>query len=415
MLKKFIFKLLLVIGILPIIVNASVNSLVKVGNNYYDTLEEAIKNASSSDTITLISDVVLDDSLVIDKTINLDLNGNDITAPTKTFIVQGGTLNITGSGTIKETEPNYGAVMVIGSTDANDNDYSVLNVGKDVTLEGWSGIFINHTNSKSYGVVINFEGKIKAVNDSNDDSGIGIYVNGNIKDQSNAPVVNIKDGSEISSSGDGLYIAGYSTFNIGKSYITGIQAGIGIKSGTLNIDGATIICTGEDKTPTDGYNNGINASGAAIQIESNNGYAGDIRLNIKSGKLTSKNSNVIYEYIGRGNTSLVEDINISGGIFTSEASKEVFRVSNSFLDKNNTFISGGKYSSNPNNYLKAGYTSVLDNDMYNVIKSTMKEVNNINDNNSKSKFNLWIIIIGVIIMGILMYLNKNKIIKLFTK
>ena len=114
--------------------------------------------------------------------VNINLNGNEISASEKVFLVDGGELNITGKGTIKETKPNYGAIMVKGSGDPNDKGYSVVNVSKDVTLEGWSGIFITHNNSKSYGVDVSFAGKINSVNDTSGETGVGIYVNGKIKD-----------------------------------------------------------------------------------------------------------------------------------------------------------------------------------------------------------------------------------------
>lgn len=416
MFKKIIFIFLLFIVMIPIFANASITSLVKVGGKYYDTLEEAIANASSTDTITLISDVNLDSTLDINKTININLNGNDITSKEKVFLVKGGVLNLSGKGTIKELEPNYGAIMVIGSNDQNNSDYSIVNVGKDVTLEGWSGIFITHEDSKSYGVVVNLDGKISAIDDMSGGEGIGVYVNGNIKHQNNSPVVNIKDDAYIESTGNGLYIAGYTTVNIGESYISGVESGIGIKAGKLNIDGATVVGTGEDKTPTEGYNNGIKASGTAIQIESNNGYAGNIELNIKTGNFKSKNSNVIYEYIGRGNNSLVKSIIISGGTFVSNAKKDVFRFSNQFKSVHDSFITGGGYSSNPSEYLEVGYTSSLDNNLYKVTKSTMKSVSldKVDINDKSNSLIKWIIILAVVIISfILIYLNRVKILNIF--
>ena len=173
--KKIIFSLFLSFFIFPIFVSASVTPLAKVGDKYYDTLEEAIANASSTDTIMLVSDVELDNTLNINKEVNINLNGNDITAKEKVFQVKGGFLDISGSGTIRETEPNYGAIMLVGSSEVTDDKYSGVHVGKDVTLEGWSGIFINHENSKSYGVFVYLDGKINAVDDINGGSGIGVY------------------------------------------------------------------------------------------------------------------------------------------------------------------------------------------------------------------------------------------------
>jgi len=306
--------------------------------------------------------------------------------------------------------------MVVGSNSSKDNKYSVVNIDEEVTLEGWSGIFITHENSKSYGVEVNFAGKINSVNDTNGGTGIGIYVNGKIKDQEKHPVVNIKDGARIKSTGNGLYIAGYSTFNIGDAYIEGEESGIGIKSGILNIDGATVVSNGEDKTPTEGYNNGIKASGTAIQIESNNGYAGKVQLNISNGNFKSKNSHVIYEYIGKGNNSLIYSMSFSNGTFISESNKDVFSFSQSFKDIHSGFISGGKYSSNPSKYLKSGYDVVNEGGIYSVTKNTLKKVSSINSDSNKSSFItslIWIFIL--VILGIIIYFNRNRILSIFKK
>ncbi|MBQ2873213.1 MAG: hypothetical protein IJE89_04380 [Bacilli bacterium] len=412
MYKKIILSIFLVLGFIPILVNASVGSLVKVGNKYYDSLAEAIANASENDVISLISDVKLDDSIEINKKVNINLNGNDITAPEKVFLVEGGELNLTGKGTIKETNPNYGAIMVKGSTDPNDEEYSVVNVDKDITLEGWSGIFITHNNSKSYGAKVNFGGKINAVNDTSGGTGIGIYVNGNIKDPENSPVVNILDGAKITSTGNGLYFAGYGEYNINEADISGSESGIGIKSGILNIDGATVTGTGPDATPTPGYNDGIKASGTAIQIESNDGYAGEIELNIDDGRFISNNSNVIYEYIGKGNHSQVIALDISGGTFESKKGKDVIRITDSLKQFHSNFISGGQYSSNPEEYLKSGYAAGLSNGKYEVIQSTILGVFS-PEGNSNNAFGIIIItLISIISLGLLVYFNKTKILNI---
>ncbi len=416
MFKKIIVFIINFIFIMPCIVSASVGSLVTVGGKYYDSLEDAITNARSNDTIKLISDVKLDDTLNINKTVNINLNGKDITGPEKVFQVKGGVLNLTGTGTIRETKPNYGAIAVIGSTDSEDKDYSIVNVGGGIKLEGWSGIFITHDNNKSYGVVVNLDGDIDAVNDASGGTGIGVYVNGNIKDEKNHPVVNIGDEAEITSTGNGLYIAGYATFNIKGAYIEGDESGIGIKSGILNIDGATIYSEGIDKTPTGGYNNGIKASGTAIQIESNSGYTGDMVINIDSGTIRSKNSYAVYEYIGKGTDTMVDSIDISGGTFRAEGNKPVFGLSDSFNSMHGGFISGGRFTSNPSEYLEAGYSSKLENDLYVVTASSSKLVSGDGSNGDGSsvlKIIATIVIVGIAI--VLIYMNRNNIFGLFRK
>ena len=51
MIKKSIYLIFIFFLFNPIIANASSNSLVKIGNNFYNSLIEAIENASSTDVI----------------------------------------------------------------------------------------------------------------------------------------------------------------------------------------------------------------------------------------------------------------------------------------------------------------------------------------------------------------------------
>ena len=409
--KKIILTLMLLV--VPIITLASDNTSFMIGTKAYDNLEDAIKNVKENETIKMYSSASLNDRITIDKKVNINLNGNNITAPTTIFYVDGGTLNITGKGVIKELEPNYGVIRVMGKSTDTDTPYSIVNISKDVTLQGWTGINVSHTNNKSHGVSIDVDGTINAVSDINGDSGIGIYVNGSIQHEESHPKIEIKDNAKIYSNGTGLYIAGYSTFNIKDAYIEGVESGLSIKSGKLNIDGATIVCTGKDTTPTEGYNNGVNSSGTAIQIESNNGYAGNIELDIKSGTIKSKNSSVIYEYIGKGDTTQVKSISISGGNFVSEANKKVFLLSNNFKTIHLSFISGGTYSSNPSDYLKTGYSANNEDNKYIVSKSAMAVFGEKIDNSNS--FSNIIIFIVLIFISAVLFINRYKIIKFFRK
>ena len=392
MIKKIIFSLLCFI---PVIVSASVTPLVRIGGRFYDTLEDAVNAAPNNSTLTLISNIDLKDTLDINKNITIDLNGNNITAKEKVFQVKGGFLTLSGKGTVKETEPNYGAIMLIGSSEPTNEKYSGVRVGKDVILEGWSGIFINHESGKSYGVNAYLEGKINAVNDTSGGTGIGIYINGNIKHTTNYPVINIGDNAKITSTGNGIYMAGYMELNVDGGYIQGDESGIGMKAGILNINDGTIISTGSDETPSQGNNNGINASGTAIQIESNPNYAGNMKINIKDGLIKSKNSYAVYEYIGKGETSLVNTINISSG--QVESGKDNFYLSNSFNEKHPYFIEGGLYSSDPSDYLDPGYSAILNKDnLYEVNMATFRQVSKYEDESPRTL--LYLLMVGLLVI-----------------
>ena len=377
-------------------------------------MEEAIKNASSTDTIVLTSNVTLDDTIEINKNVNINLNNHTIEADEKVFSIQGGSLNLSGNGIVREKKPYYGAIMLMGSDDPTKKDFSTVSIGSGVTLEGWSGIFIDHLDNTGYGILVNMNGKINAVNDTSGGEGVGIYVNGNIKNQDNAPIINLTNTTNITSTGNGIYSAGYATYNINGAYINGKESGLGIKSGVFNILNGTIIGSGEDKTPTNGNNNGINPSGVAIQIESNKGYAGNIELYIKDGNIKSENSNVIYEYIVDNATTRVKNIELSGGTYTSNVNKDVFLLSESFKDTHPEFITGGTYSSNPINYLKSGYHSTKNtNSQYEVTVTTMNVFKTNENNNTDDSFKLVLIITIIIILGTIFYLNRNKLLSLF--
>lgn len=404
-----LFSLFFVLLIQVVNVSASDSVLARIGNNYYSTLKEAINAAGPNDIISLTNNISLDKTLDINKTVNINLNNFNIKADEKVFTVQGGTLNLSGKGMVYESKPNYGAITVMGSNDSNDNNYSVVNVGKDVTLEGWSGIFIGHNNGTAYGIVVNIDGGINSVADANGVTGSGVYVNGNIQHENNSPIINLSNTARISSSGAGIYAAGFATYNIDGAYISGSESGLGIKSGIFNITDGIIHGSGPDKTPTSGNNNGINPSGAAIQIESNTNYKGNIELNISGGTFESEHSNAIYEYTVNNTPTKVKAIDISGGKFKAGDSKNTFRLSDSFKNTHQRFITGGTYSTNPDEYLKSGYSSSInENSMYEVVSNTISVFALKNQNN-----NFIIPIIILISLCVIIYLERNKILKLF--
>lgn len=379
-------------------------------------MEEAIAAATSNDVITLTSNVALNKTLNINKTVNINLNNHTIESEEKVFLIHGGSLRLSGNGKVLESKPNYGAIVLLGSDDPTKKEFSTVTVGKGITLQGWSGIFINQYNKTGYGITVNMNGTINAISDTNGSPGAGIYVNGSIKNVDNSPIINLTETTKINSNGVGIYAAGYATYNINGANISGTQSGLGIKSGIFNILDGTISGTGEDETPTEGNNNGINPSGVAIQIESNTNYKGDIELYIKDGIFNSKNSNVIYEYTVNNTGTKVKDINITGGTFTSNTNKQVFYLSDSFKINHQGFISGGQYSSDPTSYLKSGYsTSKNDKSLYTVINNTsVFHETNIEKNNKS--FVLIIIMALSIILGSIIFINrKNNIINFIKK
>lgn len=369
-------KMLVIVAMIAMIFSLSVVSAKEVEVNDAATLLAAFKNAESGDVVKLIDNITytLPERVLVSTDVTLNMNNHNIDfdgASVRSFTVQGGSLNIIGKGTI--SHPEHNALNVRGTTDKTKVNYSTLKVGKDVTVNGFYGIavFSDPENKKlGYGVNVEFAGKIEKSIEG------GITINGNLQNAEGAPVINILDGAVINSEQTGLYAAGNGTWNIGKANITGKESAIGIKSGKVIINGGTFTCTGESQMPTEGYSNGINASGAALQLESNKDYYGNIELIIKDGTFTSKNAVSIYEYLAKNiKKTNVNKIEILGGKFASARGNNNFLLSEELDYKGAIAVSGGTFSANPVSYLKPAHKVTFSEEKYvvspiNVVEGT---------------------------------------------
>lgn len=211
-----------------------------------------------------------------------------------------GVVNVKGESIVMSgrDEESY-VVAMLGSDDPKDANYSVLNVEQKSKLinttntDGSYGVVVfNNGNKHAYGVVVNIDGKVYGRN--------AMTVLGNIKDipglngvpgDANIVKVNIGSTAEMLSSIDGgesiyedgtvLYVAGYADWTIKGKLMGGSP--IHAKSGTLNIDNATITATRDFYTPIEYNGSGCEPTGNAIAIESNGGYAGKVQINITNG------------------------------------------------------------------------------------------------------------------------------------
>jgi hypothetical protein len=332
----------------------------QVGDTRYTDLAAAVAAARTGETVKLLQDVTLTDTLTIntDQTVTIDLNGHDIERTQKVIVVERGNVTFAGTGTIRETTPGNGALVLKGSNDPAATGYTVVTVGENVTLEGFAGAFVtpytSGTEPCAYGVTLNLNGKIVSKANASGGVGYGLYVNGQIQHTENYPVINVGATAQVSSVGSAIYAAGYADWRIASgAELTGVTSGIGIKSGKLTVSGGTITCTGPNTAPTEGFSNGINASGAAIQIESNSDYAGAMEISITGGSVVSQNGYSIYEYIGKtGEDTDVTKLSASGGSFQGGICISEELAGNA-LSK---FITGGTWSVDPTDYVASGYS-----------------------------------------------------------
>ena len=275
-----IMALVMLLSLMPMAVAeegvTAENAVAQIGDQYYKTLEDAVLKVANGDTITLLKDVALDNGLKIgsvdseQKVLTLDLNGHSISAARSVIGVQNAKLTVTGPGKIYETSPYLGAIYIKGSNNAENKDYTVVNIGAGVELEAWSPIFVTPFESSgapyAYGVVVNVDGaKLTGKTDSSGDRGSAIYVNGQIKDQNNAPKLVLNNVTQTAA-GTGMYLAGYANTTITGGSITGSNTGIEIRAGELTLNDCALEATAEEFSCVPN-GNGATTVGAAIAIE----------------------------------------------------------------------------------------------------------------------------------------------------
>lgn len=332
----------------------------KVGDIYYPSLAEAITAAAANGkTVTLLSDIT-DQGLIevsVGKTLTIDLNGFDIGfAEDSFFKVDGGKLHLTGSGKVYEQKPYDAPVKIWGST-TDTADYSVVTVDKDVTLEGWAGIFITVNPDGSgvnhaFGVEVTVNGTIYSVRDKTGYCGHGVYINGMNQDTTgNVPQIVLGPDSKIISEGTGIYAAGYAEWELAGD-VTGTDA-LSLKSGTFNITGGTYHSTGEYSDPAAASSNGTEDTGAALSLTSNDDYAPKLVVNVSGGTFISDNGYAVYEGIAeKEGTPAAEQsyavISITGGTFTGNSERGAVSIRKA---GNKSVISGGTFSSRVDEYL----------------------------------------------------------------
>ena len=328
-------KLLFLIAAIALFVPSVMAAELTAGTD--EELINAFATAASGDTIKLTANIENhkgnSNALMVKdgKVITLDLNGHSISIDPawnnetnkpvhRSITVNGGTLNVIGKGTI--INEKHVAINVWGTENPTSAAYSTLNVGKDVTLEGNTGVSVFEDSYHSYGVVVNFEGKVNATEN-------GLTINGNIQHE-DGPVFNIKKGAEIKATredGVGIYGAGNGIWNIEDGVkVEGVGSAIGAKAGTFNINGGTFTATGNYDSNPKLLGDDITPSGAAIQLETNSGYYGHIKMNIKDGVFTSEKGTAILEY-GSDTTSAVEGLKITYGEFNAAEGKEILAIS----------------------------------------------------------------------------------------
>ena len=345
--------------------------IASIDGTSYSSLENAFAKAEDGDTIVLLADIESVTSIPVNnsRSLTLDLNGHSISfAKNQHFNIQGGALEVTGQGTVKEAEPYYAPVMLWGTSEQKE-DYSTVIIGEDVTLIGWSPVFFTGNSGSDYGTSAEIYGTLISKTDNEGTTGSGVYVNGTIKNTSGpVPSIYIGKDAKIESEGLGLYLAGYADTTIGgNADITGAEGGLEIRAGNLTVEDSPSITGTAAPTESDPNGNGSTTIGTGIAVAQHTTKL-PIHVNISGGTISGYTA--LIQNNPQGNDSSAIDLislAISGGEFHSINGGSCAVLS---TDKTG-FITGGYFSHDPSPaYLAEGYQTGLNADgMYEVFET----------------------------------------------
>lgn len=312
----------------------------KIGDQTYSSLSDAFQNAKDGDTITVMNDVSVSDKITVSdgQSITLDLNGHDVSFDSNKHIqIRYGNLNIVGKGCIYEKHPNLSPIILYGSATDQAN-YSVVTVGKNVTLKGWAGLFIdNNKTAGNYGIVANVYGTLQGQKDTSGAGGTALYVNGSIiHTTGNVPKITL-DGAVLNNeAGAGMYLAGYADTTMKNCTVTSSSegsAGIEIRAGKLDITSCVI--TGGFGTFTASPNgNGSTSGNVALAITQHTTKL-PIEVTIHDGTLKG-GAAVVQDNPQKNDDEAISKVklNIENGFYQGTVTSKNLK----------NFISGGEYT-----------------------------------------------------------------------
>lgn len=342
------------------------NAVAQIGSVGYTTLAAAVAAAEDNDTITMRKAYNATDegtiTLAADKDITLDLGGHTLTL--SRFNLVQGWLTVE-NGSVKCDPTNGQAFNVYAGPNATDELYTKLVIEDDVTVNAAYGIclFPEPNSNAGYNSAIEVYGKIG--------SG-GIFVSGNLGNDTTTagnmvssnkiPTITIHEGAVVSNGteGQGIAMNGLANVTVEGGAVSGSEA-IGVKRGTLTVNGGTFASNGKYVDPAEANNNGTENTGATISITSTYNYAGTIKVNLNGGTFTSKNAPAVYQgHSKNGDTTETYSqgvtLNIQGGTFTSKNAEvtPVFVADKETGDADTytkQVVSGGTFSTEVQDYL----------------------------------------------------------------
>ncbi len=313
---------------------------IKVGDNYYTSLSEAVDEASSSDTIVLLGDIELSAYVKIQTEVTIDLNGYTISSPTYALVVDSanGKLTIndssanetgavisTGSGSYRPISVQNNAEVIINGGSYSGPLAVVVADGSSATINGGS---FTTTDGSIYSV-IQTAGTLEITGGTFEStsnfiilaqSGSEVEISGGEFSTTTGTAVILASGSDVKISG-GEFSNDYSEAeeDADKYALIQSQGTLEITGGTFTSDSTGIIVLLDGSVTTIGTEAGsaedVTISTAALNaIEL---YVG-AKLSVYSGTIetTSETSGSAAIAVLNGESDNSAEITIAGGVLT---------------------------------------------------------------------------------------------------
>ena len=250
-------------------------AVAQIGSTYYTSVQNAINSISKSNVITVIASTTEDVTIPKEKSVDIKLNGKTITGQIQNL----GTLNLKGTGNVKNPKSNYVCVENKGGTATIDNvtlgieetestdKYTIINRGtlninnSTIKLKGGGSAVINQgkleinntaIQSEDYGVVASSDTSEATIN------------GGTIKTTGEQPAICVYNGkivtnSTVLTSSSTHYTVYNETESYSNCIVNSRQTNYGITGKVVGkVIATTNISTGQTQENITIYNTGYN-------------------------------------------------------------------------------------------------------------------------------------------------------------
>lgn len=239
------------------------------------SLQEALADETVSE-IKIEADMSLTQTLEVTRDLTIDGNGNKLTVPKEGIVAKGVKVSL------KNVNIESAADVPVRASAGGK-----VEIAEDVTIT----TPLCCVAVVDEGSAVDVRGTLNAGKDA--------CIGGN--GTKNGTTINIYESAKLTSEDITLFVPQDGVVNIYGGELVG-KSVVGIKGGTLNIEGGTLTATGDKVETLKANNSGMQPWGDVIAVEVNKNYVGgktdkNIKVNIsESATLTSANADIIREY-----------------------------------------------------------------------------------------------------------------------